>query len=482
MKSSRSLLLVAPALVAGTVGVVVPALFSPSSVSATPAGALQTTATVAPQVVPPVAPVAPTSPEASLSTAVSQAAEAISPSVVQIRVEARQSRGEMMGPFMVPGGSGIVEGSGSGFVYRSDGYVVTNNHVVEGAVRIEVRLTDGRRYVARLIGTDPAIDLAVLKIEATGLVAARFATSDAARVGQWVVAVGAPFGLEHTVTAGVLSATGRGNLGANEIEDYLQTDASINPGNSGGPLVDLSGAVLGVNTMIIGRANSIGFAIPSDLARNAAEQLVTTGRVRRAWLGVSFQEMTPELASFFAPNEHRGALVNGITPEGPAARAGMQAGDVILGLGGQPVADGHDLLRKLLRRPVGDRVEVAILRGGTPRTLTLVTSERPGAAAAPVAAAPPPPRTGIGLTIDTLDPYLRQRLRYTGPGSLVVREVAPGSAADRAGLTPGDVLVELDRTAVRTVDDVRAQLRDGRALVDVGRGENRFYTVLEGTP
>jgi len=491
MKLTRPLLFVTPAVALGA-ALVVPTFWEPSTAGATPprtptpsastaatpppsTPATAATAASAASATPPATP-----PEASLSTAISQAAEAIAPSVVQIRVEVRPNRAEM-GPFM-QGGPGIVEGSGSGFVFRQDGYIVTNNHVIEGAVRMEVRLDDGRRYVARLVGTDPAIDLAVLKIDATGLTAARLATSDAARVGQWVVAVGAPFGLEHTVTAGVVSATGRGGLGMNEIEDYLQTDASINPGNSGGPLVDLTGAVIGVNTMIVGRGSGIGFAIPSDLTRSSAEQLVASGRVRRAWLGVSFQEMTPELAAFFAPNEHRGALVNGITADSPAARAGMQSGDVILGLAGQPVADGHDLLRKLLRRPVGERVEVAILRAGQPRTLTLTTAERPGTAAPVAAAAPTPPRTGIGLTIDTLDPYLRQRLRYTGTGSLVVRDVAPGSSAERAGLTPGDVLVQIDRVPVRTVDEIRAQLRDGRALVDVARGDNHFYTVLEGTP
>ncbi len=477
--------LVALLVVAGS-SLVVPALWERGTANATPPATtpVQLVPQAPPSTAPAVPPPAPTIADAdagrSLSTAISHAAAAISPSVVQIRVEARgPERG--FGPFG-PQGDQVVSGSGSGVVFRPDGYIVTNNHVIENALRIEVRLRDGQRYTARLVGVDTAIDLAVLKIEATGLVPARFADSDNALVGQWVVAVGAPFGLDYTVTAGVLSATGRGNLGANEIEDYLQTDASINPGNSGGPLVDLDGSVLGINTMIIGRGTGIGFAIPSDLARHVADQIVTDGRVHRAWLGVSFQEMSPELAAYFAPNDRRGALVNGVVADGPAARAGLRPGDVILSLGGEAIADGHDLMRKLLRRPVGERVDVVLLREGQSRTLPVTTAERPGTPTRPSAPAlPPPPQSGIGMAVDTLDGFLRQRLRYSGPGTIVVRDVVPGSASDRAGLRPGDVLIALDRRPIRTIDDIKEQLRDGRALVEAARGNASFYTVLEGT-
>lgn len=490
MTRSRLPLFITSLLVVAGSTLVIPTVWERSCAHATPAAAPPAVSQPAatPPATPSVAPAPSVAARAAgaapaLSTAISQAAAAISPSVVQIQVQARAPGERAMGPFVVPRGDRLVEGSGSGVVLRADGYVLTNNHVVENAVRIDVRLQDGRRYAARLVGIDSAIDLAVLKIEATGLTPARFADSDHALVGQWVVAVGAPFGLDYTVTAGVLSATGRGNLGANEIEDYLQTDASINPGNSGGPLVDLEGAVIGINTMIIGRGTGIGFAIPSDLARHVAEQIMANGRVHRAWLGVSFQEMSPELATYFAPDDRRGALVNGVVADGPAARAGLRPGDVILALGGENIADGHDLLRKLLRRPVGERLPLAVLRDGRPQNLTITTAERPGSApTAPRASAPAAPTNGIGLAVDTLDSFLRQRLRYSGPGTIVVRDVVPGSASDRAGLRPGDVIVELDRQTIRNVDDMKAQLRDGRALVDAARGDHRFYTVIEGTP
>lgn len=436
----------------------------------------------APAAAPPTAPVPAVAPAPSggpsndATRSIASAAAAISPSVVQLLVEAQAAP---RSPFEGPS---EVSGSGSGVVFRPDGYIVTNYHVVENARRIEVRLRDGRRYVGTLVGADRAIDLAVVKVEAADLVAARFASSDAARPGQWVVAVGAPFGLDYTVTAGVISATGRANLGANEIEDYLQTDASINPGNSGGPLVDLEGQVLGINTMILGRGSGIGFAIPSDLARHVANQLVTQGRVHRAWIGVSFQEMTPELAAYFAPSERRGALINSVAPESPAARAGIREGDVIVSIGGSPVADGHDLLRHLLRRAVGEALEVGFLRGGRAEMRTLTTGERPSADPPIVAAPAPNPGRGIGLSLEVLDPFVRQRLRYTGPGTLVIRQVGQGSAADRAGLRPGDVLVTVDRVPVTTVDDVRTQLADGRGLFDVGRGAGRYFTVLATDP
>ena len=260
----------------------------------------------------------------AFETALTGVAEAVSPSVVSIQVEV--TRPQQMGfpiPFFgMPDRGGIVRGGGSGVILRSDGYILTNNHVVREATRIDVRLQSGESYLATLIGADPPSDLAVLKIDATGLKQAAFASSQDARVGQFVIAIGSPFGLDYTVTTGVLSAKGRGGIGANEIEDYLQTDASINPGNSGGPLVDLNGDVLGINTMIIGRGSGIGFAIPSEIAQRVAKQLIQHGAMKRAWLGVSFQEITPELASHFGGDFDGGALINAVVPEGPADKAG----------------------------------------------------------------------------------------------------------------------------------------------------------------
>ncbi|MGB5285260.1 MAG: trypsin-like peptidase domain-containing protein, partial [Polyangiales bacterium] len=300
----------------------------------------------------------------AFETALSNVAEMVSPTVVSIQVEVSGPRNNGFPSFFGgQGRGGIVRGGGSGVILRSDGYILTNNHVVHEASRIDVRLKDGKSYPATLVGADSATDLAMLKIDARGLPQAEFASSEAARVGQFVIAIGSPFGLDYTVTTGVLSAKGRGGIGANEIEDYLQTDASINPGNSGGPLIDLQGRVLGINTMIIGRGSGIGFAIPAEIAQRVASQLIASGAVKRAWLGVSFQEITPELAAHFGGNFDGGALVNAVVPGGPAEKAGLQAGDVITSIDKQRIREGHDLLRTVLRRGVGERLSLVVRRG-----------------------------------------------------------------------------------------------------------------------
>src|SRR5271166_4813449 len=237
-------------------------------------------------------------------------AERTSPSVVQVDVTARDEKADAIWQLLGRGGGDepVARGTGSGIVFTSDGAILTNNHVVEQALTINVHLRDGRYLPARLVGRDPATDLAVVKVDASGLVPAKFADSDAARVGEWVVAIGSPFGLGYTVTAGVLSAKGRGGIGMNAIEDYLQTDASINPGNSGGPLCNLQGDVLGINTMIVGRGQGIGFAVPSNMAQRVATQILKAGHVSRAWLGLGVQDLSPELAAAMHLSPGAGAL------------------------------------------------------------------------------------------------------------------------------------------------------------------------------
>lgn len=422
-----------------------------------------------------------------LGDAFSRVAERISPSVVSIHVEidaSRVPRREMPFPFgrRQPRG-GVVRGGGSGVIFTADGDILTNRHVVGDASRIDVQLRDGRTLPAQLVGVDEATDLAVIHIDATGLTPARFARSEQARVGQWVVAVGSPFGLDYTVTAGVLSAKGRGGLGANEIEDYLQTDASINPGNSGGPLVDLDGAVLGINTMIIGRGTGIGFAIPSDIAGHVARQLREHGVVRRAWLGVGFQEVTPELASSFGVAAHGGALVNTVAPDSPAARGGLRPGDVVVRVAEQDVSDGRDLFAEVLRHEVGETLDVVVRRRGRSQTLRITTAERPGtehrAANRPrVRPMPPMERSPFGLRLDPLTPMVRRQMGYDGPGNMYLSGVDPGSAAERAGLRPGDVVIEADRGPVRNKADFTRAARDGRVVLYIGRQERRFYAVI----
>lgn len=415
----------------------------------------------------------------AFETALTNVAEAVSPSVVSIQVEvSRPQNGGFPFFFGGQGHGGIVRGGGSGVILRSDGYILTNNHVVHEASRIDVRLKNGKSFPATLVGADSATDLAMLKIDTRGLPQADFASSEKARVGQFVIAIGSPFGLDYTVTTGVLSAKGRGGIGATEIEDYLQTDASINPGNSGGPLIDLQGRVLGINTMIVGRGSGIGFAIPSEIAQRVARQLIANGSVKRAWLGVSFQEITPELAAHFGGSLDGGALINAVVPGGPAAKAGLEAGDVITAIGDQKISEGHDLLRTVLRHGVGERLRLDVRRGEKTKKVTLVTGERPSEDSAQSQQQGVPDNAMLGLALEDLTPKLRERFRYQGDGRVFIRGVRPGSDADRAGLRPGDIILQADRQTVRSIADVHAALQDGKTLLYVERASQRFFQPL----
>lgn len=419
-----------------------------------------------------------------LSDAFASVAEHVSPSVVTIKVEAKQEvpqifRNPLFGlPNQDQGG--VVKGSGSGVIFRSDGAILTNNHVVEHATRINVVLRDGRVLRAKVAGADPAVDLAVLKIDASSLSAASFADSSKARVGEWVLAIGAPFGLDYTLTAGVLSAKGRG-IGANEIEDYLQTDASINPGNSGGPLVNLNGQVLGINTMIIG-GSGIGFAIPSNLARSVGEQLLASGKVKRAWLGVAFQELSPELAKSLGKSDTHGALVSSVVAQGPAARAGIKPGDIIENVDNDTVGEGKDLLRAVLQKPVGHEITVGVRRDGKLQNIKVKTAERPGdlrnGGGGPSLDGEASAPSEFGLKLQLLTPDIASELGYKGSGKVVVAGVRPGSPADSAGLATGDVIAEADRQPVKSPDDVANAAKDGKALLRVERKSGSFFTVL----
>ncbi|MDB4930780.1 MAG: hypothetical protein JWM10_3264, partial [Myxococcaceae bacterium] len=326
-------------------------------------------------------------PPASVDSAInlgrvfSEVASRTLPAVVTIYVEAARRPDAML--YNAPGFWGAPpeetqrrHGSGSGVILRDDGVIVTNHHVVEGATRIQVHLRDGRTFAGRVLGSDPSADLAVVKIDARGLPTAGFGDSDAARVGEWVLAIGAPFGLEATVTHGVISATGRGGLGMNEVEDYLQTDASINPGNSGGALVNLRGEVLGINTLVVGRGQGIGFAVSSRLVQQVVRQVLASGRVTRAWTGLDTQDLTPDLASFGAPGT--GALVSVVIPSSPAAAAGLRPSDVVVAVDGRPVHGSNDMARLLATRSPGERLVVTTVRDGRRREVTLTTALRPG--------------------------------------------------------------------------------------------------------
>jgi S1-C subfamily serine protease len=331
---------------------------------------------------------------------------------------------------------------------------------------------------AKLLGRDPATDLALIRVEATGLTPARLADSDAARVGEWVVAIGSPFGLGYTVTTGVVSAKGRG-LGLNAVEDYIQTDASINPGNSGGPLCDLEGRVVGINTMVVGRGSGIGFAVPSNLAKRVAEQLLKNGKVERATLGAGFQDLTPELAAAMQLDPRAGALVNAVADNGPAQKANIRPGDVIAAVGGKPVHDSRELAREVTSRDVGQTVPLEIIRGGKRYGASATLAPRPEPPIAPLPVQQQGvPQAGLGLSVRELPPVQSQQLGLPAKPLSMISVVAPGSAADRAGLKVGDVIVEADGIADPTAQQVLDAARDGQLLLRLRRRDASFYAAL----
>jgi Do/DeqQ family serine protease len=436
------------------------------------------------------APSVPTSAQVQASTAEARrlsdgfvaVAERASPSVVQIDITVRDDKADLLARFFGRGAGDepIARGTGSGVVFTSDGAILTNNHVVEAALTINVRLRDGRYLPGRLVGRDSATDLAVVKVDATGLTPAKFADSDAARVGEWVVAIGSPFGLGYTVTAGVLSAKGRGGLGMNAIEDYLQTDASINPGNSGGPLCNLQGEVLGINTMINGRGQGIGFAVPSTMAQRVADQILKTGRVSRGWIGVSVQDVTPELAAAMHLTPGAGALVNNVASDGPAFRANLRPGDLIASVGGRSVHDGHDLIRETISREVGQPVQLEIIRTGQHYGANVTLAERPEApAAAPPVQLPVTAHQGMGLVVRDLSPEQAAEMNLPARPVPVLTQVTPGSAADRAGLRPGDVIIEANGSRDPTSAQLAELARSGALVLRVKRGDAFFYAALK---
>ncbi|HLK35997.1 MAG TPA: trypsin-like peptidase domain-containing protein [Polyangiaceae bacterium] len=408
-------------------------------------------------------------------------ADRASPSVVQIDITARDEKADVLARFFGRSSDEpIARGMGSGVVFTPDGAILTNNHVVEEALTINVRLRDGRYLPARLVGRDPATDLAVVKVEATGLTPAKFADSDAARVGEWVVAIGSPFGLGYTVTAGVLSAKGRGGLGMNAIEDYLQTDASINPGNSGGPLCNLQGEVLGINTMIVGRGQGIGFAVPSNMATRVGSQILKTGRVSRAWMGVAVQDLTPELATAMHLSPGAGALVNNVAGDGPAFHANVRPGDVIASVAGRPVHDGHDLVRETLAHEVGQSVPLEIIRGGQHYGASATLSERPEKPVEPAPAQQQAvPHPGMGLVVRDLGPQQAAQMGLPSRALPVLTQVTPGSSADRAGLKAGDVIVEANGTSDPSSAQVAELAKSGELVLRVKRGDSFFYASLK---
>lgn len=377
------------------------------------------------------------------------------------------------------------EGSGSGFVFDPAGRILTNYHVVKGAHAIQIELHDGRALKAEVIGADPLTDVALLRVPAQQLAALPLGDSDVIRVGDWVVAIGNPFGLEHTVSAGIISAKERTNrdvkLGdPDAYYSFLQTDASINPGNSGGPLCDLDGRVLGINTMIVGKGAGIGFAVPSNLARRAAEQILKNGKVERAWIGVGIQDLTPELASALKIDVRAGVLVNKVEEGGPAAKANMKPGDVIAGVGGKHVTDGRELVREVIGHEVGKTVQLEIIRDGKKYGTNMTLTARPGDQVPPLPVQQQAaPQAGLGLSVRDLTAQQSAQLALPPKPATIVTSIVPGSAADRAGLKVGDVVVEADGKADPTAGHLADAAKDGQLLLRIHRRGQTVYVALK---
>ncbi len=419
-------------------------------------------------------------------------AERVSPGVVNIQTSKTVS-GQAMprafeefffgGPFGGKMPERKVPSLGSGFVISHDGFIVTNNHVIEGVDSIEVAFADGTKLEAEIVGRDPKTDIALIRVETDKeLFALPLGDSDAVRPGDWVVAIGNPFGLGHTVTAGIVSAKHR-FIGQGSYDDFIQTDAAINPGNSGGPLINLSGEVIGMNTAINPRANTIGFAVPINMAKTILPQLRTAGHVTRGWLGVVIQRITPELAEALDLEDEQGALVSRVMPDGPAAKAGIERRDVIVAFDGQEVTAMNDLPRIVASTTVDKKVKVVVLRDGKRKTLKVRVAKLDEPPETQLAAAQTGGARSLGLRVQDLTAELALRLGVDEDHGVVVTAVQPGSPASEAGLRREDVILEVDKQEVRDVNQFEKQLGEAGdgALLLIRRGDATIFVPVKKT-
>jgi serine protease Do len=434
-----------------------------------------------------------------VSAAFEQAAASVNPSVVPIFSEAKVAVQSPLGDQGDPlrqffgdqfferffgdegvGGQRTVRALGSGVIASADGYILTNNHVVENAEMLTVVLNDGTRKEAKVIGADPQTDLALVKIDAQNLPAATLGDSDEVKIGQWVIAVGNPFELLHTTTAGIISAKGRSSVGISAYEDFIQTDAAINPGNSGGALADLDGRVIGINSAIstpTGGSVGLGFAIPINMAKNVMQQLQEHGKVVRGYLGVVLQPLTPELKTALGLESDMGVLIGDVVEGSPAEQAGVQRGDVVTEIDGEPVTEVGRLRNLVAGMMPGTKVQLGIERSGRKQTLQVTLGELPQTSQASAApneqgGAPNPER--LGLAVEDLTPELAQQLGVQAGQGAVIARVQPGSAAEEAGLQRGDVIEEVNR---KKIDSAQALVETVQSLKS---GETAAFLVRRG--
>lgn len=459
------------------------------------------------------------------SKAFAEVARKVSPSVVLIQVE-RETEAAQISPFGFPFGDGelgpfgddlfkrffgdrfpdmprfnapgkrpgkqrFVVGQGSGFVFASNNkllgnktYILTNNHVVEGNDKISVKFLDGREFEAKIKGTDPKSDIAVIEIEASGLPAVTLGDYSQLEVGEWVVAIGNPFGLSHTLTVGVVSAKGRTSLGINDYEDFIQTDAAINPGNSGGPLVNLDGEVIGMNTAIFSRSGGymgIGFAIPINLVERIANQLIEKGEVVRGYLGIMIQPLTADLAKSFDLKNDKGILIAQVTKNSPADKAGLKAGDVIVSYRGRPVSEVGEFRNQVALAQPGSKVEFDIMRDGKQRTVSVKIEKLTDKKLAEQESSQSQSSEKLGITVQTITTDLARQFGVKAGQGVIVTEVAPESVATMAGISRGSVILEVNRKAVNTAAEFNEAVKssvNNKVLLLVRDDEMSRYVVL----
>ncbi|RJP33406.1 MAG: DegQ family serine endoprotease [Candidatus Omnitrophota bacterium] len=357
----------------------------------------------------------------------------------------------------------LQKGQGSGFIISADGYILTNNHVVGEANKIKVKLNDNRDFEAKLIGADPRSEVAVIKIEATDLPALTLGDSDNMEVGEWVIAIGNPFGLSHTVTTGVVSAKGRSSVGIADYEDFIQTDAAINPGNSGGPLLNLEGQVIGINTAIISRSGGymgIGFAIPSNMVKSIFDQIVKTGSVTRGYLGILIQPLSRDLAKSFKLDITEGVLVSDVMKDSPAEKGGLKSGDVIIEMDGKAVAEVGPFRNTVSLLAPGTVVKLKVIRDGSEKNIDMTIGKLPDEEGEAAESAQPDILEKLGLSVQTLTEEIAQRAGYEGETGVIVTQVERGSEADNEGLRPGTLIQQVDSKDVKDVNEFNKAMKD----------------------
>ena len=372
---------------------------------------------------------------------------------------------------------------GSGFIIGKNGYIVTNNHVVENADKIEVILKDEKVFNAEIVGRDANTDLALIKIKPdSDLPVLLFGDSDALKVGQWVIAIGNPFGLEHTVTAGIVSAKGR-VIGSGPYDDFIQTDASINPGNSGGPLIDMEGKVIGINTAIIAGGSGIGFAIPINLVKNIVDQLKSSGEVTRGWLGVGIQNISKQVAEYYGIKSRKGVLVTEVFPNDPAGLAGIEPQDIILSINGKEVGTAREITSMIANIGVGETVKIKVLRNGKTRTFKVKIAKREETKIA-ARSTSKEKQTELGISVNNVTPEIARRFNLKEAKGVIVTGVEPDSKAEESGIRMHDIIKEINHNSIATVSDLN------KVISEIQKGEtinmfiwrmNRGFLVLKIT-